>query len=42
MVEGLETESLSVQWQCRAYVKDGTVSDKEQPKTVVEGDNLKR
>lgn len=42
IVEGVETESVNVHWQCRAYSKEGAVNDKEQPRGVVEGEQLKR
>ncbi|XP_046659894.1 (E3-independent) E2 ubiquitin-conjugating enzyme UBE2O-like isoform X2 [Homalodisca vitripennis] len=42
IVEGIETESVGVHWQCRAYSKDGAGSEKEQPKGTVEGEDLKR
>ncbi|KAJ1526736.1 hypothetical protein ONE63_008315 [Megalurothrips usitatus] len=42
VVEGVETTSVGVHWQCRAYSKDGAGNDKEQPKFLVQGDDLKR
>ncbi|XP_054281969.1 (E3-independent) E2 ubiquitin-conjugating enzyme UBE2O-like isoform X2 [Macrosteles quadrilineatus] len=42
MVEGVETESVAVHWQCRAYSREGAGSEKEQPKSTIEGDDLKR
>lgn len=38
----METESVAVHWQCRAYSKDGAGNEKEQPKGIVEGDDLNR
>jgi len=42
VVEGVETDSVAVQWQCRAYSKDGAGLDKEQPPYIVTGDDMKR
>jgi ubiquitin-conjugating enzyme E2 O len=42
VVEELQTESVGVHWQCRAYSKDGAGTEKEQPKFLVQGDDLKR
>ncbi|XP_066592448.1 (E3-independent) E2 ubiquitin-conjugating enzyme UBE2O [Prorops nasuta] len=42
IVEKVETDWVGVQWQCRAYSKDGAWSDQVQPKFVVEGDDLKK
>ncbi|KAK3930467.1 (E3-independent) E2 ubiquitin-conjugating enzyme [Frankliniella fusca] len=42
VVEGVETTSVGVHWQCRAYSKDGAGNDKEQPKFLVQGEDLKR
>ncbi|XP_043488400.1 (E3-independent) E2 ubiquitin-conjugating enzyme UBE2O [Polistes fuscatus] len=42
IVEKVETDWVGVQWQCRAYSKDGVWSDQAQPKFVVEGEDLKK
>ncbi|KAI4476444.1 hypothetical protein M0804_013572 [Polistes exclamans] len=42
IVEKVETDWVGVQWQCRAYSKDGVWSDEAQPKFVVEGEDLKK
>ncbi|XP_076635753.1 (E3-independent) E2 ubiquitin-conjugating enzyme UBE2O [Colletes latitarsis] len=42
IVEKVETDWVGVQWQCRAYSKDGAWSNQAQPKFVVEGENLKK
>lgn len=42
VVEKVETDSVGVHWQCRAYSKDGAGMDQAQPKFVVEGDDLKK
>jgi ubiquitin-conjugating enzyme E2 O len=42
MVEEVQTDSVGVHWQCRAYSKDGAGAEKEQPKFLVQGDDLKR
>lgn len=41
-VESVETESVAVHWQCRAYSKEGAGNDKEQPKPLILGDDLKK
>ncbi|XP_046607611.1 (E3-independent) E2 ubiquitin-conjugating enzyme UBE2O [Neodiprion virginianus] len=42
VVEKIETDSIGVHWQCRAYSKDGAGTDQVQPKFVVEGEDLKK
>jgi len=42
VVEEVQTDSVGVHWQCRAYDKDGAGVEKEQPKFLVQGDDLKR
>lgn len=42
VVEEVQTHSVGVHWQCRAYSKDGAGAEKEQPKFLVQGDDLKR
>ncbi|XP_067005905.2 (E3-independent) E2 ubiquitin-conjugating enzyme UBE2O [Anabrus simplex] len=42
VVEEVKTESVGVHWQCRAYSKDGAGSEKEQPKFLVQGEDLLR
>ncbi|KAJ9574645.1 hypothetical protein L9F63_008177, partial [Diploptera punctata] len=42
VVEEVQTDSVGVHWQCRAYSKDGAGAEKEQPKFLVQGDDLKR
>lgn len=42
IVEKVEVDSVNVHWQCRAYSKDGAGTEKEQPKHLVQGDDLKR
>ncbi|KAF6201935.1 hypothetical protein GE061_004331 [Apolygus lucorum] len=41
-VEDVEISSVAVHWQCRAYSKDGAGSEKEQPKVMITGDDIKR
>jgi ubiquitin-conjugating enzyme E2 O len=41
-VEKVQVESVNVHWQCKAYSKDGSCGEKEQPKQLVFGDDLKR
>lgn len=42
VVEKVQVDSVNVHWQCKAYSKDGSVGEKEQPKHVVSGEDLKR
>ncbi|KAL0279305.1 UNVERIFIED_CONTAM: hypothetical protein PYX00_000896 [Menopon gallinae] len=42
VVESVETESVAVNWQCRAYSPDGSCDLKEQPSYFIKGDELKR
>uniref|UniRef100_A0A1B6CR24 UBC core domain-containing protein n=2 Tax=Clastoptera arizonana TaxID=38151 RepID=A0A1B6CR24_9HEMI len=43
IIESVETESVCVHWQCRAYSKEGAGSEKEQPPyPLIEGEDLKR
>ncbi|XP_025601768.2 (E3-independent) E2 ubiquitin-conjugating enzyme isoform X2 [Athalia rosae] len=42
VVEKVETDSVGVHWQCRAYSKDGAGMDQAQPNFVVQGDDLKK
>ncbi|XP_069684975.1 (E3-independent) E2 ubiquitin-conjugating enzyme UBE2O isoform X2 [Periplaneta americana] len=42
VVEEVQTDSVGVHWQCRAYSKDGAGAEKEQPKFLVQGEDLKR
>lgn len=42
VVEEVKTESVGVHWQCRAYSREGAGNDKEQPKFLVQGEDLKR
>lgn len=42
VVEKVEVDSVNVHWQCRAYSKDGAGTEKEQPKPLVQGHDLKR
>lgn len=42
VVEDVRTESVCVHWQCRAYSREGAGLDKEQPKYLVQGEDLKR
>uniref|UniRef100_T1JBM6 Probable D-lactate dehydrogenase, mitochondrial n=1 Tax=Strigamia maritima TaxID=126957 RepID=T1JBM6_STRMM len=42
-VECLKVQSIGVHWQCRAYSKDSKMSSEpEQPKYLIQGDDLKR
>lgn len=41
-VEDVEIESVAVHWQCRAYSKDGAGTEKEQPKVLIQGEDIKR
>ncbi|XP_075230933.1 (E3-independent) E2 ubiquitin-conjugating enzyme UBE2O isoform X3 [Lycorma delicatula] len=41
-VESVETESVAVRWQCRAYSKEGAGNDKEQPKPLIRGEDLNK
>jgi len=41
-VEKVQVDSVNVHWQCKAYSKDGAGGEKEQPKHLVSGDDLKR
>ncbi|XP_014261695.1 (E3-independent) E2 ubiquitin-conjugating enzyme UBE2O isoform X2 [Cimex lectularius] len=42
VIEDVEIESVAVHWQCRAYSKDGAGSEKEQPRLLIQGDDIKR
>uniref|UniRef100_A0A0V0G6I3 Putative ubiquitin-conjugating enzyme e2 o-like isoform x1 n=1 Tax=Triatoma dimidiata TaxID=72491 RepID=A0A0V0G6I3_TRIDM len=42
IVEDVQVDSVAVHWQCRAYSKEGAGSDKEQPKVLIQGEDLKR
>ncbi|KAK7794133.1 hypothetical protein R5R35_012619 [Gryllus longicercus] len=42
VVEEVKTDCVGVHWQCRAYSKEGAGVEKEQPKYLVQGDDLKR
>ncbi|XP_026673071.1 (E3-independent) E2 ubiquitin-conjugating enzyme UBE2O isoform X2 [Ceratina calcarata] len=42
IVEKVEMDWIGVHWQCRAYSKDGAWSDEDQPRFMVQGENLKR
>lgn len=42
VVEEVKTDSVGVHWQCRAYSKDGSGAEKEQPRFLVHGEDLKR
>lgn len=42
MVEAVETDSVTVHWQCRAYSADGPYDLKEQPHFLIQGENLKK
>ncbi|KAK9500379.1 hypothetical protein O3M35_001657 [Rhynocoris fuscipes] len=42
VVEDVQVDSVAVHWQCRAYSKEGAGSDKEQPKVLIQGEDLKR
>ncbi|XP_071444818.1 (E3-independent) E2 ubiquitin-conjugating enzyme UBE2O isoform X1 [Hetaerina americana] len=42
VVEQVKVDSVGVHWQCRAYSKDGACLEKEQPKFLVQGEDLKK
>lgn len=42
VVEDVETDSVTVHWQCRAYSPDGSCDLKEQPHYLVQGESLKK
>jgi ubiquitin-conjugating enzyme E2 O len=42
VVEEVKVDSVGVHWQCRAYSKDGACLEKEQPKFLVQGEDLKK
>nr|CAD7596442.1 unnamed protein product [Timema genevievae] len=42
LVEEVQTDSVGIHWQCRAYSKEGAGLDKEQPKFLLQGEDLKK
>ncbi|KAG8238849.1 hypothetical protein J437_LFUL018746 [Ladona fulva] len=42
VVEKVKVDSVGVHWQCRAYSKEGACLEKEQPKFLIQGDDLKK
>ncbi|XP_012284283.1 (E3-independent) E2 ubiquitin-conjugating enzyme UBE2O [Orussus abietinus] len=42
VVEKVETDWVTVNWQCRAYSKDGAWSDQVHPNFVVRGEDLEK
>nr|CAD7433191.1 unnamed protein product [Timema monikensis] len=42
LVEVAQTDSVAIHWQCRAYSKEGAGLDKEQPKFLLQEEDLQK